>query len=299
MLSAAAAQAFDWSAQLQKSPADLQDALGSSASCTAAGFSVPVDFVDAETKVQVDLFDPVVNTSDKRFWIDPSDITVDRDERRRFTVENIKTMSCLIGREATATAYSFGDKIFRIGLQYDRCQERKEQPHFLFDMKYSPCRGADINEKPFDTALYEEIAARIPHGYEADYSWIPFRDGEYVSDEHRLIVALECDGTSDLRQRISKETKRCLMAVDNSDISHWSATTMYEFYEDGYLSDTTTVHLTASRLFVDLSAEHQAVENMLPGLQAMIDGSKKTIADRVGDKKSKEDAVSDTLGVGN
>lgn len=298
--SISSAQAFEWSSYLQQSPADLQTALGSSATCREMGYSVPVEFIDAETKVRADLVDPVVNTSSKRFWIDPSDISVDRDERRRFAVENIKTMECLIGREATATAYSADGQIFRIALQYDRCQERKEQTHFLYDMKYSPCRGADINEKPFDTALYDEIVA-ISHGYEDDYSWLPFRDGEYTAKEQSLIVALECHGTVELTRwlRSSKDANRCLIAIDNSDIAHWSATTMYEIYEDGYFSDTVKARLTASRLFVDLPAEHQAAEDMLPGLQAMIDGIKAEIADRIAEKAAKDGAVSDLLGAGN
>lgn len=289
------AQAFDWPAQLQKSPADLQAALGSSASCTETGFSVPVEFVDGNTKVQASLLKPVANPLGFRM-----DDSLDRDEHRHFDSDNIRLTTCLIGREATATAYSDDGKIFRIAIQYDRCQERREETSFLFKTTVMVCNGADLTEKTFDTVLYREIT-NIPHGHVTDYGWIPFLDGAYAQAELELVISLRCDGTDEFRHRMYavQDSKRCLMAIDNTNISRWSATTMYELYEDGFFSDQVTGHLTASRLFIDLPAQQRAVDAMLPDLQAMISSIQNRIAERLDAKKSEQDAVSDILGTGN
>ncbi|MBM2711038.1 hypothetical protein JQK88_07210 [Mesorhizobium caraganae] len=291
------AQALDWPAQLHKSPIDLQLALGSSVSCSDTGFSVPVEIVDAETKVQANLLEPVTSYS-KAFSL--GDISLDRDEHRRFVSKNVELTTCVIGREATATAYSYKGEIFRIAIQYDRCQERREETSFLFKTTEMVCTGADDTEKPFDTTLYREIT-NIAHGYETDYEWIPSLHEEYAPAEQQLIVSLECDGSDELRRRLYaiEDSKRCLIGVDNTDVKRWSATTMYELYKDGYLSDQVTAHLTASRLFVDLAAEQQAVEAMLPEFQGMISDIQKRIAERLDAKTSNEDAVSDILGTGN
>jgi hypothetical protein len=82
LISVSSSQAFDWSSYLQKSPSELRTALGSSATCSDGPFSVPVEFVDATTKVKADLFDPVVNESYKVALIPMGgeDIAVDRDK---------------------------------------------------------------------------------------------------------------------------------------------------------------------------------------------------------------------------
>src|SRR5712671_1219665 len=87
--SVASAQTFDWSAQLKKTPVDLNAAIGPSGTCVGAGHSVPATFVDGDTTTAPDLFDPVVNTGYKVALITPDDLSVDRDEERRYVADGI------------------------------------------------------------------------------------------------------------------------------------------------------------------------------------------------------------------
>ncbi|MBZ9679645.1 MULTISPECIES: hypothetical protein [unclassified Mesorhizobium] len=288
------AHAFDWPAQLQKSPTALQAALGSSASCKESDFSVPVDLVDQSTKVQADLLNPIT-TSAGAFSL--GDLSIDYDQYRRFRSDSVTLTTCILGREATAIAYVYNARIFRIAIRYDRCQERREENLLLSKETEFVCSGVDLTEKPFDTSLYAEIK-KIPHGYQTAYEWIPSSHKGYGPAEERLLFSLECDGYNELTGvlRASKGSKRCLLAVDNKDIEHWSGAAIYERYEDGYLADEVTAHLAASRLFVDLPAEQRALEAMLPEAQTMISGIQNRIEERLAAKKSKEDAVSDLLG---
>ncbi|MDX8540080.1 hypothetical protein RFM23_20890 [Mesorhizobium abyssinicae] len=291
------AHAFNWSAQLQKSPTDLQAALGSSAICRETGFSVPVDLVDQNTKVQADLLNPIINTAGGFSLGDPS---IDYDEHRRFHSDSVTLTTCVLGREATATAYVHNARIFRIAIQYDRCQERREETVLLSKETEFVCSGVDLTEKPFDTSLYAEIK-EIPHGYQTAYEWIPSSHEGYGPAEERLLISLACDGYNELTRvlRASKGSKRCLLAVDNKDIEHWSGAAIHERYEDGYLADEVTAHLAASRLFVDLPAEQRALDAMLPEAQTMISGIQNRIETRLADKRTAEDAVSDILGGSN
>ncbi|RUW85002.1 hypothetical protein [Mesorhizobium sp. M1E.F.Ca.ET.063.01.1.1] len=288
------AHAFNWPAQLQKSPTDLQAALGTSASCKETDFSAPVDLVDQNTKVQADLLNPIINTAGA---FSLGDLSIDYDEHRRFNSDSVRLMTCVLGREATATAYVYNASIFRIAIRYDRCQERREENILLSKETEFVCSGVDLTEKPFDTSLYAEIK-KIPHGYQTAYEWIPSSHEGYGPAEERLLFSLECDGDNEFTRtlRASNRSNRCLLAVDNKDIKHWSGAAIYERYEDGYLADEVTSHLAASRLFVDLPAEQRALEAMLPEAQTMISGIQNRIEERLAAKKSKEDAVSDLLG---
>ncbi|MCT2580912.1 hypothetical protein P3C33_27760 [Mesorhizobium sp. P16.1] len=297
----ASAQAFDWSSQLQKSPAELQAALGSSADCNVSGYSVLVDYIDADTKVDASLLEPIENKSFRSSWSN-QDPSFEQDDNRYFDAESINKLTCLIGREATATAYIFDDRVFRIQIQFDRCTERKKETNFFVEMEYSPCRGVDLREKDFDVAISKEIDARNAFWYaESDTPWERFLDGEYASSVQELIIGLRCDGSTEVRRGSSGTSlsNRCLIDVQSDDASHWSATTMYELYKPGMFSDEVVQRLTSNRLFVDIPAEQTAVQSMLPGLQAMIGGIQQKIADRLAAKESKDNAVSNILGAGN
>lgn len=300
--SVSSSQAFDWSSYLQKSPSELRTALGSSATCSDGPFSVPVEFVDATTKVKADLFDPVVNESYKVALvpIGGEDITVDRDEHRSYDVPAITTMSCEIGKEARAWTAAVDDNIFYVSIDYERCRTRREERVFLSEETVAVCRDVDPNEKPFDKEIYKALTASEHHGEANDYSWVPFLSNELSSLEQDAIFRARCDGRSELwdwMRRIDSK-HRCLMSIDNSNPSRWEATSMFELYEPSFFRDEIEAHLTSTRLFIDLPAEKQAVEAMLPGLQEMIDGIQAEIVARVAEKKAKDGAVTDLLGAG-
>ena len=309
--SVASAQTFDWSAQLGKTPADLRAAIGPSATCLGAGHSIPVAFVDSDTTTTADLFDPVVNASYKAALIDVDDLSVDRDEERRYIADGIGRLTCTIDREATATAYSFEDRIFRIQLDFDRCETREEQTSSFFgtpneSFVYSPCMGVDTTEKDFDDTLYQAIKARNTYGYTwqgqpglFDFRWSRYMGGEYEPVERKYVADFWCSGSEEVESLIAKRSFRCLIDIKNENVSHWSATAMYEFLEPGVIWNEVNLRLTSKRLFVDMPAERHAAESMLPGLQAMVNVVKRNIADSVAAKESKGKAVSNILGAGN
>lgn len=311
------AQAFDWSAQLTVSTAAFEAALGSSAKCTRGGFSVPVKFVDATTSLAPDLFDPVKNTSFKQYRpinSDP-DLTIDEDDERRYVVDQIATIHCTIGREASATAYAFQDHIFRITLVFDRCNTREERKdRFLstatIPFVYLACDGVDMTEKDFDTSLFQAIKVRNTYGYTRqgkpglmDFEWSKTMRGEFEGAERDIIVGFGCSGRNEFDSQVSRRSEdeafRCLIDVDNADPKRWSATAMYELFRPGLLSNDVTTRLTARRLFVDMPSERAAAQAMLPGLQNMVNDIKAQIENRVAAKASGEKAVSNILGAGN
>lgn len=95
---------------------------------------------------------------------------------------------------------------------------------------------------------------------------------------------------------LDDEPYRCLIDVENVDLSHWSSTAMYEFLTPGVIFDHVEKRLTAKRAFIDMPAERQAAKSMWPGLQAMIDGINKEISERLAAKVSTDGAVSKILG---
>ncbi|MGO8024879.1 hypothetical protein [Rhizobium leguminosarum] len=313
----ASAQAFDWSAQLGTSPSAFEAALGSSSKCTRGGFSVPVRFVDETTTLAPDLFDPVKNTSDTQYapiLTDP-DLTVDEKDDRRYVTDLVSTIHCSIGREASASAYIFNDRIVRISLTFDRCKTREERKNTFIGTVANPfvylaCDGVDMAEKDFDTSQYQSIKFRNTYGYTKqgkpgmmDFEWAKTMRGDYEAAERELIFDFGCSGRNEFDSQVSRrsddEAFRCLIDVDNADPARWSATAMYEIFRPGLISNDVTTRLTARRLFVDMPAERVAAQAMFPGLQVMIDGIKAQINDRVGKKVSEDDAVSKVLGAGN
>lgn len=315
MPSLASAQAFVWSEQLQKSPSELEAALGANAKCAhAAQHSVPVETVDLGTTIGADLFSPVAvhDFMSLVFVVGKENPRVDRNPDRRYVAQQIEKSVCSIGREATATAYSFMDRIFRIKLVFDRCESREEKAHSLLVMDaslvYAQCEGVDLKEKDFDTTLYQSIKGRNSYGYTRqgqpgllDYRWSRFMDGEYEAAERRYVVDFGCSVRGEIESQMSHmdQSHRCLIDVDNSDPTHWSATSMYESFTPGMIFDDVSLRLTANRLFVDMPAEKLAIESMRPGLQAMVDGIKKGIVNRLAAKESEDNGVSNILGAGN
>lgn len=311
------AQSFDWSAQLGSSPRAFESALGSSAKCSAGRFSVPVEFIDATTTVAPELFEPVQNTSVKRWApiLSEPDLSVDRNGERRYAFDQISTINCIIGKEATAAAYAFNDVIFRIALGFDRCKTREERKNTLIGtvanpFVYTACDGIDMREKDFDTALFKSVEARNTFGYNdqgepgmLDFRWSKNMRGEHEADERRNVASLWCRGRNEIGDMLSRlsdgETYRCLIDVDNADARKWSATAIYEVFKPGIISNEVTSRLTSQRLFIDMPTEHAAAKAMLPGLQAVIDGVKRQIATRVDAKVSEDKSVSKILGAQN
>lgn len=315
MPSLASAQAFVWAEQLQKSPSKLAATLGTGAKCSrGAPHSVPVDVVDLGTTFEPDLFSPirVGDINSLVSAIGEENLRVDRDRDRQYVAEGIGKSVCLIGREATATAYSFMDRIFRIELVFDRCQSREEKAHPLVAMNaslvYASCDGVDLKEKDFDSILYRSIKARNTYGYTKqgqpgflDFRWSGFIGGEYEAAERRYVGDFRCNVRREVQNQIPDidQSHRCLIDVDNSDPTHWSATAMYETFTPGMIFNDVSSHLTANRLFVDMPEEEQAIKSMRSGLQSMVDRIKKGIEDRLAAKESKDNDVSNILGAGN
>jgi hypothetical protein len=315
MPSLASAQAFVWSQQLQRSPSELEAALGANAKCTHGGqHSVPVKVVDLGTTIEADLFSPVAvhDFMSLVSVVGKENPRVDRNPDRRYVAQGIEKSVCSIGREATATVYSFLNRMFRIELVFDRCESREEKAHSVLAMDatfvYARCDGVDLKEKDFDTILYQSIKARNSYGYTRqgqpgllDFRWSRFMGGEYEAAERRYVVNFSCSVRDEVQSQMSHmdQSHRCLIDVDNSDPTHWSATSMYESFTPGIIFDDVSSRLTANRLFVDMPAEKLAIESMRSGLQAMVDGIKKGIVDRLAAKESKENDVSNILGAGN
>ncbi|PTE09724.1 hypothetical protein [Mesorhizobium helmanticense] len=312
--SLASAEAFDWAAQLQKSPRAVQAALGASARCSTASHSVPVKFIDQNTTVRADLFDPIENTNPKQyFWSvgGEEDLSIDRDDERRYVADTISVLNCILGREATVTAYTFDNRIFRIQLAFDRCASREEKTSQVLStpekpFTYRECDGFDPDEKDYDEAIFQTIKARNTYGYNSqgrpgifDFRWNGHVRGEYKGAEENALFGFSCsvDRPTGARQVIlDDEPYRCLIDVDNADLSHWSSTAMYEFLTPGVIFDSVAKRLTAKRVFIDMPAESLAAKSMWPGLGAMLDAVKSEISTRLAEKVSTEGAVSKILG---
>ncbi|RWY70043.1 hypothetical protein [Rhizobium sp. WSM1325] len=311
----AAAQAFDWSAQLGKSSATLQAALGQSGRCATGGFSVPVRWVNKDTTLSDNLFDPVETPGSGAIIIGKPDPTNDHDDERSYSSSKITSIRCTIGREATVEAYAYEDRLLRIKLSFDRCDNRELREDKLFGnimgsdkpFMVERCEGVDLKEKDFDTALYLSIKARNKYGYDRegspgilDFQWSGDMNGEYGQAERRVMWDVLCD--RDSRNELSRMIPpdgmayRCLIDVENVDPSRWSATAMYEILNPGTMFDSVASRLTAMRLFIDMPAERAAALAIRPELQTMVDGIKSKIAARVEDDDQNDNAVSNILG---
>lgn len=311
----AAAQAFDWSAQLGKSSATLQAALGQSGRCATGGFSVPVRWVNKDTTLSDNLFDPVETPGSGAIIIGKPDPTNDHDDERSYSSSKITSIRCTIGREATVEAYAYEDRLLRIKLSFDRCDNRELREDKLFGnimgsdkpFMVERCEGVDLKEKDFDTALYLSIKARNKYGYDRegspgilDFQWSGDMNGEYGQAERRVMWDVLCD--RDSRNELSRMIPpdgmayRCLIDVENVDPSRWSATAMYEILNPGTMFDSVASRLTAMRLFIDMPAERAAALAIRPELQTMVDGIKSKIAASVEDDDQNDNAVSNILG---
>ncbi|TCA26249.1 hypothetical protein [Rhizobium leguminosarum] len=313
------AQAFDWSAQLGKSPSALQATLGQAGRCASGGFTVPVRWVNRDTTLSDSLFDPVDTPGSGFISIGGKpDPTTDYDEERAFSSNKLSSIRCTIGREATVEAYAYEDRLVRIKLSFDRCDSRElREDRFFGNIMGSDkpfmaeqCDGVDLKEKDFDTALYQSIKARNKYGYDSegspgmlDFQWSGDMYSEYAWAERRAMWDVLCyrHARDELSRMIPPDgtTYRCLIDVENADPSRWSSTAMYEFLYPGTFFDSVASRLTAIRLFVDMPAERAAALAIRPELQTMVDGIKSRIAARVKDGDDKEGAVSNILGVGN
>ncbi|TBY81726.1 hypothetical protein [Rhizobium leguminosarum] len=313
------AQAFDWSAQLGKSPATLQTALGQPGRCATGSFSIPVRWVNNDTTLSDNLFDPVETPGPGAIIIGGKpDPTNDHDDERRYSSSKITSIRCTIGREATVEGYAYEDRLVRIKLSFDRCDSREMREDKLFGnimgsdkpFMVERCEGVDLKEKDFDTALHQSIRARNKYGYDRegspgmlDFQWSGDMYGEYGQAERRAMWDVLCyrHSRDELSRMIPPDGMeyRCVIDVENADPSRWSATAMYEILSPGTMFDSVASRLTAMRLFIDMPAERAAALAIRPELQTMIDGIKSKIAARVEDGDEKDNAVSNILGAGN
>ncbi|TAW39039.1 hypothetical protein ELI17_37345 [Rhizobium ruizarguesonis] len=311
----AAAQAFDWSAQLGKSPASLQTTFGQSGRCATGGFSVPVRWVNKDTILSDNLFDPVDTPGWGVIIIGKPDPTIDHDDERSYSSSKITSIRCTIGREATVEAYAYEDRLIRIKLSFDRCDNRELREDKLFGnimgsdkpFMVERCEGVDLQEKDFDTALYQSIKARNKHGYDSegspgilDFQWSGDMYGEFDQAERRVMWDVSCNRHSrdELSRMIPPDgmAYRCLIDVENVDPSRWSATAMYEILNPGTMFDSVASRLTAMRVFIDMPAERAAALAIRPELQTMVDGIKSKIAASVEAGDQNDNAVSNILG---
>ncbi|MFT4163384.1 hypothetical protein [Shinella sp.] len=313
------AQAFDWSAQLGKPSSELQSALGESGRCSSGGFSIPVRWISKDTKLTDDLFDPVDTPGAGIISIGGKpDPNFDYNDTRTFQSEKFGSIRCTIGREATVQAYTYEDRIVRIKLGFDRCESREMRENKFFGnimgsktpFMEEKCDGVDLKEKDFDTALYQSIKARNQYGYDSegspgvlDFRWSRHMDGEFESAERKVMWDVLCyrHSRNELSAMIppSGMSYRCLIDVDNSNPSRWSATAMYELLQPGTVFDSVDSRLTAMRLFVDMPAERAAALSVRPELQATVDEIKAKIANGIAQNNAKDGAVSNILGAGN
>ncbi|MGV4796261.1 hypothetical protein [Rhizobium sp. F40D2] len=313
------AQAFDWSAQLGKSPSALQAALGQTGRCASGGFTVPVRWVNKDTTLSDSLFDPVDTLGFGIISIGGKpDPTSDYDGERAFSSNKLTSIRCTIGREATVEAYAYEDRLVRIKLTFDRCDSRELREDKFFGnimgsdepLMVERCEGVDLKEKNFDTALYHSIKPRNKYGYDGegspgmlDFQWSGEMYGEYSQAERSVMWDVLCSrhARNELSAMIPPDgmTYRCLIDVENADPSRWSATAMYEILRPGTIFDSVATRLTAMRLFINMPGERAATIAIRPELQIMVDRIKSNIAARAKDGDEKDGAVSNILGTGN
>lgn len=306
------AQAFDWSAQLGKSPSALETTLSQAGHCDVRGFRFPVVMVTKDTYLTDDLSHPVVTPGGEHGpQGDYQTATSDYDIFRTFSPNKVTSIQCTIGREASVQAYAFEDRIVRIKLTFDRCVDREMQRDMLSRAMVEKCVGTDLTDKDFDKALYQAIKARNTYGYRWKQSNPELRDplasgkisGEFEVAELRALGDVGCPSLAiSEADRIVipyDRTFRCLIDVDNKDPARWSVTAMHEILRPGMFVDTVERKLTAMRLFVDMPAERAAAQAIRPELQTMIDDIKANIAARATAERTKRDAVSNILGGGN
>lgn len=294
----AMSQEFDWKSQLGASISQFEAALGSAAYCDRSGFAIPVHRVNPSTVVDPDLFNPLRTTDFKYSFsvLGQENLNVDEDPKRLFTVPSIVKTTCTIDKEATVSAMASNDQIFRISIQFDRCESREGSETKFFStsgnkLMQRPCLGVDLFEKPFDAALYKQIEVRDAVRQAID------------EQQRRVLDSFHCRLSDEAERDLGRvdDENRCLIDVDNTDRRKWSALAMYEFYKPGFISyfDVPSRHLATNRLFIDLEAEAAAIESTRPGLQKMVDDIKSKIASRIAKKDTKDGTVSNILGAGN
>ncbi|MGM5088380.1 hypothetical protein GR247_15825 [Rhizobium leguminosarum] len=202
------AQAFDWSAQLGKSTSALQAALGQASRCASGGFTVPVRWINKDTTLSDNLFDPVDTPGPGFISIGGKpDPARDYDEERALHSRKLTSIRCTIGREATVEAYAYEDRLVRIKLRFDRCDSRELREDKLFGnimgsdkpLMVERCDDVDLKEKDFDTALYQSIKARNKYGYDRegspgmlDFQWSGDMYGEYGQAERSVLWDVLC-----------------------------------------------------------------------------------------------------------
>jgi hypothetical protein len=305
------AQAFDWSAQLGKSPFDLEATLSQAGDCATGSFSVPIKNVTKDTYLSDNLFDPVVTSYGFIPVNGSQDGISDYDNSRTFSSKKVTSIQCTIGLEASVQIHAFEDHIVRIKLTFDRCRERETRQYILSRPTADKCVGTDLTTKDYDEALYQAIEARNTYGYDTRWSKEELRgpleskkiSGEFEAAEFRVLWDVNCPSLPIIdgdRIIIPFDRKfRCLIDVDNEDPARWSVTAMHEIVRPGMFVDTVERRLAAMRLFVDMPAERSAALAIRPELQTVIDGIKAEIAVRAAAERTKRDAVSNILGGGN
>lgn len=314
------AQAFDWSAQLGKSPFDLEAALSQAGDCKVSTVTFSLSMVKMDTYLTDDLSDLIVTREDHR----DTDYgyktgRLDYEPFRKFSPDKVTSIACTIGREASVKAYAFEDRIVRIKLTFDRCEERELQQDIYTRAAVEKCIGTDLTTRDFDRALYEAIEARNTYGYESRNTYeyesqksnqelrSPFEltriSGEFRQAQISGVADVGCPSLfiagANLIIIPFDRKFRCLIDVDNRDLTRWSVTAMHEIVRPGMFEDTVERRLASMRLFIDLPAERAAAQAIRPELQTMIDDIKARIADRAAAERTKRDAVSNILGGGN
>jgi hypothetical protein len=308
------AQAFDWSAQLGKSPFDLEAALSQAGDCKVSRVTLSLSMVKMDTYLTDDLSDLIVTREDFRDTDDGYKTgRLDYEPFRKFSLDKVTSIACTIGREASVKAYAFEDRIVRIKLTFDRCEERKIDQDVYTRAAVEKCIGTDLTTRDFDRALYQAIEARNTYGYrlqnmddnpELRSPWeLTNKSGEFEKAQMWGMADVGCPSlniSEANRVIIPFDRKfRCLIDVDNRDLTRWSVTAMHEIFRPGMFEDTVERRLASMRLFIDLPAERAAAQTIRPDLQTMIDDIKANIAARATAERTKRDAVSNILGGGN
>lgn len=127
--------------------------------------------------------------------------------------------------------------------------------------------------------------------------------GEYQDAEAGYVFDFNCNGRFEVERRMRNplfsdgaRKIKCLIDVENSDPAHWTATAMHEVVKPGMMFDAVVGQYVSKRLFIDIPTEQKVVQSMQAGLQPIIDGIKRQIAERIAEHETKEDAVSNILG---
>lgn len=260
---------------LGKDNAALRTELAGVASCTDGPHTIRLPIVDAHTEVRPDLFNPV-----------PGHF-VAADGSGEFTYSLIGVTTCEMPGSALVRSYSRAGQIFRISVTYTRCKN---------DAAAGSCLGTDERPRPYDAEIYSAMSHKDAYISSADGSFFSAYP-DTISDPmvKKYVYDLDCGPWVSEFTFNQKRSAKCIADISMKD-GVFASTTVYEIYDDGYISNTLVGRFAGERIFVDVAAEQDVIADLAAKMSTIVEQKQAEIAKLKTEEQTKEDRVNEILG---